>query len=279
MGGYARGEQIPIPFESDTYGMMPSLGNLKPAYKNQKFNEDIDELLSQSQKRSWYLNPAAQAALFKTSLGSKNLSRDLNTLDYLQKDICYYKEAETQESEENPFEQPGYTPLLRDPSVYLLHKKPEFHRQKFITLKELRKSDAKSIIANQLKKEIKMLITIGEPTALSNFGIRAIDYKPEDSMTVQLNSQLNTYFVTSDIHEASQLWLPQLFGTTRDPVGWSMNYIVPKGCQVVSSGDFVKQDDLDQGKTLFTFKCKEDKKIADKIGFVIGEFPYVSSFD
>ena len=84
---------------------------------------------NQSQKKSWYLNPTAQAALFKTSLehklakdskdglDEKPMTRDLNTLDYLQQDICYYKEAEAQESGENPFQQPGYAPRLRDPSA------------------------------------------------------------------------------------------------------------------------------------------------------------------
>ena len=31
-GRYVRGEEVSIPSESDTYGTMPSLGNLKPAY-------------------------------------------------------------------------------------------------------------------------------------------------------------------------------------------------------------------------------------------------------
>lgn len=181
-GRYSRGEEIPIPFNTETYGLMPSLGNVKPAFKNQQFNEEYEKLVSQSEKRSWYLNPTAQASLFKTSLDSKNLSRDLNTLDYLQKEIGYYKEFEPQD-EDTPFEQPGYNPLLSDSAIYTLHKKPEFHKHKFITLKELRKSEARDIVANQLKREIKILVTIGEPTPLSNFGIRAIDYKPEDSMT------------------------------------------------------------------------------------------------
>ena len=64
-----------------------------------------------------------------------------------------------------------------------------------------------------------------------------------------------------------------------------MNYIVPEGVQVISSGQFKKQHNLvNKNQTLYVFKSKanaEDQSISakiipDKLGFVIGEFPYVS---
>lgn len=74
----------------------------------------------------------------------------------------------------------------------------------------------------------------------------------------------STYMLTSDRFEASQLWLPQIYGTTRQPIGWSMNYLVPKGTQVVSSGEFMRKKDLKDGqgaeKTLHVYKVKTAKR-------------------
>jgi hypothetical protein len=164
-------------------------------------------------------------------------------------------------------------------------KKPEFHIHKFITINigknEVRTSDGSrhNDITDFFKKELKIMVTLAEPTSLTDFGIRAIDYKPEDSLAETHHGKLNTYFITSDAHEASQLWIPQIYGMNRDPVGWSMRYIVPPGAQVVSSGNFVNKKDMAQDKTLFIFKSKDRTMIADKIGFIIGEFPYISNFD
>jgi hypothetical protein len=36
---------------------------------------------------------------------------------------------------------------------------------------------------------------------------------------------------------------------------------------------------MDQEKTMFIYKSKVRTIIADKIGFVVGEFPYISNFD
>ena len=85
-----------------------------------------------------------------------------------------------------------------------------------------------------------------EPEHLSDFGIRAINYKVEESVKTMddSSSNLGTYFVTSDSFEDSQLWCPQLFATTRLPVAWSMSYLVPPDVQVVSSGQFRRQLDL-----------------------------------
>jgi len=61
-----------------------------------------------------------------------------------------------------------------------------------MTLK-LRKCETSEVIDTQLSKELKILVTVGqladpqaeergEPEHISNFGIRAIDYKVEDSL-------------------------------------------------------------------------------------------------
>lgn len=43
---------------------------------------------------SWYLSPQNQAKYFKNFFMPNNMSKDLNSLDYLQRDLCYYKESE-----------------------------------------------------------------------------------------------------------------------------------------------------------------------------------------
>jgi len=66
-----------------------------------------------------------------------------------------------------------------------------------------------------------------------------------------------------------------------------MNYIIPAGTQVISCGKFIRQSDLiGSGKVLYSFKSKENpnsalptKIIPDKIGFVIGQFAYVSEIE
>ena len=73
-----------------------------------------------------------------------------------------------------------------------------------------------------------------------------------------------------------------------------MNYVVPKGMQVISSGNFVTKKELkDREQELHIFKSKspkmpndqnfeiefnanQGKSIPDKIGFVIGDFPHLS---
>ena len=73
-------------------------------------------------------------------------------------------------------------------------KKPELHISKFITLK-LKKHEIKNIIDTQLKKTMKILVSVGKVKrdasaeddqeqkvdeskieTISNFGLRAIDY-------------------------------------------------------------------------------------------------------
>lgn len=92
-------------------------------------------------------------------------------------------------------------------------KKPELHITKFLTIK-IRKGELADIVQTQLEAELKLLVTLGQavsgegaPEHVSNFGIRAIDYKIEDSH-LESNSRMATYLVTSDTHEASQLWIP-----------------------------------------------------------------------
>ena len=90
-----------------------------------------------------------------------------------------------------------------------------------MTLK-LKNNETKDIIETQLEKELKILISVGklkegggQSELITNFGIRAIDYKPEESMTTLGSHATSSYLITSDTHEASQLWIPQIFGTTR----------------------------------------------------------------
>lgn len=49
-----------------------------------------------------------------------------------------------------------------------------------------------------------------QPITLTDYGIRAISYKHEDTLrTVNpSNAKEGVYFITSEIHEASQLWCP-----------------------------------------------------------------------
>jgi len=48
--------------------------------------------------------------------GSSNVSKDLNTLDFLQQDLCYYKEEIAQGAES-----------VNDNGPRILGKKPEIH--------------------------------------------------------------------------------------------------------------------------------------------------------
>ena len=112
---------------------------------------------------------------------------------------------------------------------------------------------------------------------ITNFGIRAINYKLDDTMRTS-SGGMETYMLTSNTFEASQCWLPQLFGSTRQPINWSMHYLVPKGNNVISSGNFIKQINIKE-KTLLVYKLKTQKIIPDKVGFIIGEFPHVSILD
>lgn len=43
---------------------------------------------------SWYLSPVYQAKYFKNCFSQMHVSKDLNSLDHMQKDLCYYKESE-----------------------------------------------------------------------------------------------------------------------------------------------------------------------------------------
>lgn len=128
-----------------------------------------------------------------------------------------------------------------------------------MTLK-LRKLTVEEIITQQLPKELKILVSVGKlvadegesrPEQLSDFGIRAVNYKLEDSLRTLQESRANTgtYFLTSDVHEASQLWCPQIFSTSRTPIGWTMRYIVPRGAQVVSCGQFTMETELSHNET------------------------------
>jgi len=156
-------------------------------------------------------------------------------------------------------------------------------------------------VFDELSKELKISISVGvtdnggEPEILSNFGIQAIDYRAEEA-TVNLDKgadgvQLDTYFITQDGQDSSHLWLPQIFGTSNEPVLWSMNYLIPSEAQVVSSGDFIRKKDFTlppdasgnrEKKTLYTFKSKFDadqekrtgRLLPSKIGFIVGAFGY-----
>lgn len=73
-----------------------------------------------------------------------------------------------------------------------------------------------------------------------------------------------------------------------------MNYVVPKGMQVISSGNFISKKELkDRDQELHIFKSKSPKMpsdqtyelefnsnqgkiIPDKIGFIIGDLPHLS---
>lgn len=77
------------------------------------------------------------------------------------------------------------------------------------TLK-LKNNETKDIIETQLDKELKILISVGKlkdgnghSELLTNFGIRAIDYKPEELLTTLGSHATSSYLITSDIHEAS----------------------------------------------------------------------------
>lgn len=67
------------------------------------------------------------------------------------------------------------------------------------------------------------------------------------------------YLITDDAYEASQLWLPQVFGTTRDAIAWTMNYVVDKGLKVISAGNLQGVKQLDGSRTMYTFKVKRDE--------------------
>jgi hypothetical protein len=81
-----------------------------------------------------------------------------------------------------------------------------------------------------------------------------------------------------------------------------MNYLVPTDTQVVSSGEFISKKEMTLNKdspnplekTLYKFKSKPDsrylndlndqehqryKMIPDKIGFILGNFPYISPLE
>jgi len=79
-------------------------------------------------------------------------------------------------------------------------KKPEIHFAKFKTIK-LKKQEIDEIIS-QFEPELKFLLCCDRPEPISDFGIRAINYKLEDSKSI------GTYFITSDLKEASVNWLP-----------------------------------------------------------------------
>ena len=85
---------------------------------------------------------------------------------------------------------------------------------------------------------------------------------------LDVDSDPGVYLVTDDAHEASQLWLPQIFGTTRDAVSWSMNYKVNKGLKVVSSGNLHGHRACGPDTTLYTFKVKRDEAKAKNQGLL-----------
>lgn len=99
------------------------------------------------------------------------IPRDLNTLDYLQKELCHYHEASKSNTQEDGNEN---RPIIAG-------KKPEIHFAKFRTIK-LRKIELDEVIA-QFEPSLKLLVCIGagthegRPEPISDFGIRAIDYK------------------------------------------------------------------------------------------------------
>lgn len=101
---------------------------------------------------------------------------------------------------------------------------------------------------------------------------------------------MDTYLVTSDNYEASIGWLPQIFGTLSTPVGYTLRFNVPEGANVISSGKYIRREtieDSDGSRALYIYKSKprpEKQKLdtaalLDKIGFIIGHFPYYSVFE
>ena len=295
--GFARAN-VKIPEEKQAYGKMPCLSNLKVPFEGLAVNLHPDVQADQSAK-SWYLTPQMQASIFSKYFGSSynsegtpNVSRDLNTLEYLQREVLYYQQTPLQTDIEEK----------QDP---ILLRKPELYMAKFLTIK-LKKQETKDIIEKQLDPEIKIEVKVGQvegvedscPERITNFGIRAIDFKLEDCSLFEQHSHdasslhhtMDTYFVTSDHYESSIAWLPQIFGTLRTPVGYTLKFVVPDDANVISSGKFIKRETIQSGsgqRSLYIYKNKprpEKQKLdtatlLDKIGFIVGHFPYYSVFE
>ena len=80
-----------------------------------------------------------------------DVSKDLNTLDHLQKDLCYYKESD-QAKKMRDEQDNSHTEILG--------QKPELHT-KMSTLK-LKNNETQDILKTQLDKELKILISVGK---------------------------------------------------------------------------------------------------------------------
>lgn len=89
---------------------------------------------------------------------------------------------------------------------------------------------------------------------------------------------MRSYFYTSDNYDSASLWMPVIKGTLSLPINWTLRYIVPHDHIMVSSGNLTSRttEATESKRTLFIYKLKdEEKAIAGKIGFVLGNFPYM----
>ena len=77
-------------------------------------------------------------------------SKDLNSLDYLQKDLQYYKESEKAKQARDEAD---------NSHTEIIGKKPELFT-KIFTLKL--KSSAEEIVQSQLDKKLKILVSVGK---------------------------------------------------------------------------------------------------------------------
>lgn len=174
-----------VPEETQLYGTMPCLGTFRPP-------QDCPEMIKkQHQQKSWYVSPMMQTKLFAKSFDAQkeiskagDVSKDLNSVDFYQRDFQYYTEQNLTRAGQGEG-----TASSGDSLGQIVGKKPELHISKFIALK-MRKQTASEVIQQQLRKVLKILVSIGQfksdpadqmlsgkPEAILNFGIRAIDYK------------------------------------------------------------------------------------------------------
>jgi hypothetical protein len=272
-------DKIAIPKEQPTYGSMQSLRDVRPAML--PLSPADASLTKALKKKTWYVSPKHQLRHAKKWLENQS-SRDLNTHDFMSRELNFYMHQSR-----DVYNVKGEVidrQFLRsnNPADQVLHsRKPELHTR----LLKLKIDDrsAEEII-NQLESELKLCIVVGltpriEESAeedLSDFGIRVIDYKPRLGGE---SADPGACLVTDDSIGASMSWIPQIYDTSHLPVAWSMNYVVPKGCRVASTGSLVRQMDLPGGQALFTYKLKRDEAKKgygllppDKIGFAAGHF-------
>lgn len=139
---FTKKNNVNLPEESQFYGTMPSLGTFKPP-------QDCPESIKkQHQQKSWYVSPAMQTQFFANSFNAQkeiaktsDVSKDLNSVDFYQRDFQYYTEQNMNRvgQSQGAASNPDATGQL------IVGKKPELHISKFIALK-LRKQTASEVI-------------------------------------------------------------------------------------------------------------------------------------